>query len=99
MKGEVTQRKGKFNSKPMPILKGVEFETLVKVKNSGGSLNAQNNSISFKGVKELELYIVSNSSFYNENYELQNIKHLNHIKKFNLNQIEKTYSRPPDFVQ
>ena len=49
MKGEVTQRKGKFNSKPAPISKGVRFETLVKIKNSGGSLNAQNNGISGSG--------------------------------------------------
>ena len=91
MKGEVTQRNGKFNSKPTPILKGVRFETLIKIKNSGGSINSQNNVITLKGVKELQLYIVSNSSYYNDDYELQNIKDLNHIKKFNLNQIEKRH--------
>ena len=91
MKGEVTQRKGKFNSKPMPISKGVRFETLVKVKKSGGSLNAENNVISIKGVKELELYLVSNSSYYSDDFEIQNLKHLNQIKKFDLSQLEKRH--------
>ena len=63
MKGEVTQRKGKFNSKPTPILKGVRFETLIKIKNSGGSINSQNNVITLKGVKELQLYILKFSSY------------------------------------
>lgn len=91
MKGEVTQRKGEFNSKPTPISKGVRFETLVKIKNSEGSLQVKNDVISLKGVKELELNLVSNSSYYNEDYELQNIKNLNQIKKFNLNQLEKRH--------
>ena len=88
MNGEITQREGKFDSKAAPITKGVEFETKLKAKNIGGTLKAQGESVSFRGVKELKLFIVSNSSYYHDSYQIQNIKQLKNLEDFSLNELE-----------
>ncbi len=38
MEGEVTQRKGTFDSKPNPIIEGVKFQTIIKAINKGGEI-------------------------------------------------------------
>lgn len=77
MEGQITQRKGTFNSKPNPILDGVLFQTIVKPSNLEGTLTVTDKNIELKGVKELELRIVSNSSFYSKDYKNQNRTQLN----------------------
>lgn len=76
MRGEVTQRDGKFDSQNTPILEGVKFETVVKVKNEGGEVFAGNNQLVLKGVHRAVFFLVSNSSYYFDNYSGQNIKDL-----------------------
>ena len=76
LEGEITQRKGRFNSLPAPITDGVRFQTRIKTKHTGGTVTATDKSITLDGVQELELYLVSNSSFYHEEYQVQNLKQL-----------------------
>lgn len=76
MEGQVTQRKGTFDSKPMPILEGVKFQTLVKPHYQGGTLIAKADHLELKGIKEIELRLVSNSSYYDPAYKSKNIETL-----------------------
>ena len=84
MEGEITQRKGKFNSKPAPINEGIRFQTRLKTKHNGGTINASNKTITVTGVQELELYLVSNSSYYHKDYQKQNLQQLEALRSKNL---------------
>lgn len=72
MHGEVTQRGAKFDSKPAPILKGVKFETCLKIKNEGGEILQGKDYLELKNVKKATFYMVSNSSYYHKDYSNQN---------------------------
>ncbi len=72
MQGEVTQRGAKFDSKHSPILEGVKFETCLKIKNAGGEIRRGKDYLELKNVKKATFYMVSNSSFYHEDYLKQN---------------------------
>lgn len=72
MQGEVTQRDGKFDSKPDPILNGVKFETCLKINNGGGEILKGDNYLELKNVKKATFYLVSNSSYYHEDFAKQN---------------------------
>ena len=72
MRGEVTQREGEFNSESFPILNGVKFETCLKIDNLGGKINRNADNLELVNVKKATFYIVSNSSYYFENYSQQN---------------------------
>ncbi len=76
MRGEVTQRGGVIDSRPAPILDGVRFETCLKVYNQGGKVTGEDGFLELINVKQATLYIVSNSSFYHDDYSLQNRKDL-----------------------
>jgi len=91
MKGEVTQREGQFDSEPTPILEGVSFETLLKTNHEGGSVQSNKNSLELKGVRKAVFYIVSNSSFYHNDFSDQNKKNLAAIEKTTLAEIEKIH--------
>lgn len=79
MNGEVTQRNGVFRSAKMPINDGMKFETLVKVSYSGGGIAAANNSIQLKGCKKVRICVVSNSSWYYNDFRAQNAGELEAI--------------------
>lgn len=72
MTGEVTQRGGKFDSKVFPILEGVKFETCLKINNEGGTVLKGKDFLELKNVRKASLLIVSNSSYYFEEYSKQN---------------------------
>lgn len=72
MQGEVTQRGGKFDSKDFPILEGVKFETSLKITHEGGTILRGEDFLELKNVKKAILIIVSNSSYYFEEYSKQN---------------------------
>ena len=91
MEGEVTQRKGVFDSKPTPIERGVKFQTILKPIYTGGKLLFKDSFIELKGVKELELRIVSNSSYYYNDFQIQNINQLKKIEKKSIDQIKRSY--------
>ena len=79
MQGEVTQRDGKFDSKPDPILNGVTFETCLKITNDGGEILKGEDYLELKNVKKATFYLVSNSSYYHEDYAKQNAIDLENV--------------------
>ena len=84
MQGEVTQRDARFNSKPNPILNGVKFETCLKINNEGGEILKGNDYLELKNVKKATFYLVSNSSYYHEDYTKQNATDLKNILSTNI---------------
>lgn len=76
MDGEVTQRSGVFDSKPAPILNGVRFQTCLKVDHEQGEVVEGEDYLELKGVRRAVLYLVSNSSYYHEDYAAQNQREL-----------------------
>lgn len=72
MQGEVTQRQGRFNSEPAPILHGVKFQTCLKTMNVGGEIIKRKDYLELKHVKKATLSLVSNSSYYFDAYKKQN---------------------------
>ena len=51
MQGKVTQRGGKVDSQPSPILDGVQFETCLKIKHKGGQVFRGKDYLELIGVK------------------------------------------------
>ncbi len=72
MQGEVTQRNAVFDSKPAPILEGVKFETCLKIDNVEGEVIRGEDYLELKNVKEATFYMVSNSSYYYDDFIEQN---------------------------
>lgn len=91
MTGEVTQRAGKFNSESSPILEGVKFETCLKVKNEGGEVIKGADYLELKNVKKATFYVVSNSSFYFEDFVEQNKIDLANVVQKDFKTIEKAH--------
>jgi alpha-L-fucosidase 2 len=91
MDGEVTQRAGKFRTNnpasatgdgdgDYALLNGVKFQTCLKVKNEGGEVTVGKDYQELKNVKKATFYLVTNSSYYFEDYQGQNKKDLAAIK-------------------
>jgi alpha-L-fucosidase 2 len=93
MDGEVTQRKGAFDSKPNPILEGVQFQTIVKPNHHGGTVTTVEDGLELSGVKEIELRIVSNSSFYHKDFKSENSKQLTAIEKYSFKELKDRHIR------
>ncbi|MEN8186837.1 MAG: glycoside hydrolase family 95 protein [Bacteroidota bacterium] len=91
MQGEVTQRGGKFDSKPVPILEGVKFETCLKINNVGGEILRGEDYLELKNVEKATFYLVSNTSFYHENYSEQNKIDLAAIQGVDVKILEKEH--------
>ncbi len=91
MQGEVTQRQGKFNSLPSPILKGVKFETCLKVFKQGGKIKKGKDFLELKNVKKATLYLVANTSYYHKNYKEENKKNLSALINKNFNELKKEH--------
>lgn len=72
MRGEVTQRRAKFDSKPFPLLEGVKFESCLKIDHDGGELLRGQDYLELKGAKKATFYLVSNSSYYHKDFSKQN---------------------------
>jgi len=68
MLGMVTQFGGKKDSKPFPLDYGVKFETRLKIENTDGSVVAKDGKLTLKNVKKATMYLVCNTSFYQDNY-------------------------------
>ncbi|MFV0564275.1 MAG: glycosyl hydrolase family 95 catalytic domain-containing protein [Flavobacteriaceae bacterium] len=91
MRGEVTQREAVFNSEPTPILHGVKFETCLQVNSDSGQVVKGEDYLELKNVKSATLYLVSNSSFYHDDYKAQNTKNLEKINATNYKTIEREH--------
>lgn len=91
MQGEVTQRGAIFDSKPAPILSGVKFESILKIKNVGGEVLKGEDYLELKNVKKATFYLVSNSSFYYDNYRDQNKTELAAIEDIDFKFLEEAH--------
>ncbi|MFY0689940.1 MAG: glycoside hydrolase family 95 protein [Cyclobacteriaceae bacterium] len=76
MDGKVTQYGGQFDSQPYPITEGVQFQTQLKIVHEGGTIERGSDVLKLSNVKKVTLLIVSNSSYYFDDYKLQNEKDL-----------------------
>ncbi|EAZ79565.1 glycoside hydrolase family 95 protein [Algoriphagus machipongonensis] len=80
MAGMITQRKGQLDSNPYPLLTGVKFKTLVYVETEDGNLNNGVDYLELSGSKEVLIKLVTETSFYNQDFdhaaelELENVK-------------------------
>jgi alpha-L-fucosidase 2 len=91
MQGMVTQRNAMFDSKPAPILEGVAFETCLKIEHEGGTVEKGGDFLELKNVKKATFYLVSNSSFYHEDFAVQNQKELASLKGVGIDVLEKDH--------
>ena len=91
MEGEVTQRKGQFDSKPIPITKGVKFQTILDPVFKGGRIEMTKDHLTLEGVRELTLRIVSNSSFYQDDYHEKNLNELKLLNDLSIKKIQTTH--------
>lgn len=72
MSGIVTQYGGMIDDQPNPLDYGVEFETVARVSQEGGSIVVGDSSLSLKGVQQVLIQLVSATSFYEPDYKRKN---------------------------
>lgn len=80
MDGEITQRKGQIDSKPRPILNGINFQTIAWLENKGGQILPKQDHIEVEGVQALTIKLVTNTSYYHQDFERKNEAQLQNIK-------------------
>lgn len=80
MYGMITQRGGQLDSKALEILNGVKFRTLLFAQNQSGEITANDSTLLVSGVKEFTLKLVSETSFYHENFEVEADRQLEKIQ-------------------
>ncbi|WP_425638159.1 glycoside hydrolase family 95 protein [Algoriphagus yeomjeoni] len=80
MSGMITQRKGQLDSKPVEILNGVKFQTLLFAQNQSGEISTTDSTLVISGAKEFMLKLVSATSFYHENFEAEAERQLEKIQ-------------------
>ncbi|SFB46011.1 glycoside hydrolase family 95 protein [Algoriphagus aquimarinus] len=80
MSGMVTQRGGQLDSKPIEILNGVKFRTLLFAQNQSGDISTSDSSLVISGAKEFTLKLVSETSFYHEDFEAEAERQLEKIQ-------------------
>ena len=91
MEGMVTQRGGQFESEKAPILNGVKFETCLKIENEGGEIVRAKDYLKLQNVSKATLILVSNSSWYHEEYKTQNQKDLESLATMDMDILEQEH--------
>ncbi|UZD24128.1 glycoside hydrolase family 95 protein [Algoriphagus halophytocola] len=69
MSGMITQRGGQVDSKPVEILNGVKFSTILYVQNQSGEVSSADSVLNISGAQEFMVKLVSQTSFYSEDFE------------------------------
>ena len=80
MSGMITQRGGQLDSKPVEILNGVKFRTLLFAQNQSGEITTTDSTLIVSGAKEFTIKLVSETSFYHEDYEDEAARQLEKIE-------------------
>ena len=91
MTGEVTQRKGSFDSKPAPILEGVKFQTRLLTYNNEGTVLPKKSVLEVDGAKKITLIIVTNTSFYQRDFIGKNKEQLAILENQSIATLEKEH--------
>lgn len=68
MSGMITQRKGKIDSKPYPLLEGVKFRTLLSVESDENKISANGSELLVNGAREIVLKLITTTSYYHKDY-------------------------------
>lgn len=68
MSGMVTQRKGKIDSKPYPLLHGVKFRTLLSAESAEDKISTNGSELLVNGAKEIVLKLITATSYYHKDY-------------------------------
>lgn len=68
MSGMVTQRKGKIDSKPYPLLHGVKFRTLLSAECDEDKVRANGSELQVSGAKEIVLKLITTTSYYHKDF-------------------------------
>lgn len=79
MSGMVTQRKGKIDSKPYPLLHGVQFRTLLSAESDEDKISANGSELQVNGAKEIVLKLITTTSYYHKDYVSEAEKDLKQI--------------------
>lgn len=93
LQGEITQYGGEFKGEERPITHGVKFDTRLKVNHTGGKVLYNEDSIEFKNVQQVTLYLVSNTSFYEEDYQQKSRSHLNEVSGKSFDELLDTHRK------
>lgn len=91
MKGEVTQFGGVFRSQPAPIDNGIRFETLLYADHADGMITSSAGGLEISGASSVELYLVSNSSWYTDAYEELNLQEMDLIREKSYEEIRQQH--------
>lgn len=78
--GMITQRGGQLDSSPIEILDGVKFRTLLFAQNQSGEISTTDSTLLISGAKEFMLKLVSETSFYHEDFEGEADRQLENIQ-------------------
>ncbi len=66
MSGQVTQRTGKVDEKPIPDMKGVKFEARLRADRNGNTVLAQDGKLSIRDANEVYLRLTASTDFWSE---------------------------------
>ncbi|EKB50440.1 glycoside hydrolase family 95 protein [Cecembia lonarensis] len=91
MEGEITQRRGQIDSKPSPILHGVKFQTIVFIENESGKTFQKGDHIELEGVEALNIKLVTNTSYYHQDFQRKNQEQLQNIKAKTFEELEQRH--------
>lgn len=80
MSGMITQRAGQLGSKPVEILNGVEFSTLLHVQNQSGEVTGADSVLTISGSQEFMVKLVSQTSFYADEFEAEASKQMESVQ-------------------
>jgi len=80
MKGMVTQRGGQLDSKPVEILNGVKFKTLLMAQSPDGEIHSVDSTLRIAGAREFILKVVSSTSFYHPDFEEEANRQLEEVQ-------------------
>ncbi|WP_291778380.1 glycoside hydrolase family 95 protein [Cecembia sp.] len=88
MEGEITQRRGQIDSKPSPILHGVKFQTIAFIENESGKTFQKGDHIEVEGVEVLTIKLLTNTSYYHQDFQRKNQEQLQNIKAKTFEELE-----------
>ena len=91
MEGEITQRRGQIDSKPSPILHGVKFQTIAFIENESGKTFQKGDHIEVEGVETLTIKLVTNTSYYHQDFQRKNQEQLQNIKAKTFEELEQRH--------
>jgi len=91
MEGEITQRRGQIDSKPSPILHGVKFQTIAFIENESGKTFQKGDHIEVEGVEVLTIKLVTNTSYYHQDFQRKNQEQLQNIKAKTFEELEQRH--------